>query len=201
MVEKARTEWDAHPIEEVDARAAGRATYDALAHWCGEVIASAATVAGRDSREASHRLDVRRRLLDTLTSEERFRPFFAELERCFAIDQQDLRAVLRKIDNPASYQDASMPGVRFFHFAPGAGCGFAEAGIVRLAKGAHFPRHEHLGEEVNFILEGSLVEAGVVHGPGSAVTNLAGTAHAYQAGATRDLILVAGHNGVRYLAE
>jgi anti-sigma factor ChrR (cupin superfamily) len=66
-----------------------------------------------------------------------------------------------------------------------------------LARGATLPRHEHFGPEINLVLEGSLVDAGVAHGPGSVVASVAGSVSDYQAGRGRDLNLVAGHDGIR----
>jgi ChrR Cupin-like domain len=210
MVENKHSDWDTYllGIDTPDERAqlrestsesdgfarVERSTREALAHWCADVVAL-------DGAGAEVRLGTRKRLLATLTSPGRFQPFFADLGTLFGLADDALRTLLNKVDEPASYQTAPMPGVQFFHFAPGGDCGFAEAGIVKLAKGMRFPRHEHLGAEINFVLEGTLVDAGVRHGPGSAVAKGTGSAHDYCAGQERDLILVAGHNGIRYLTE
>jgi len=106
---------------------------------------------------------------------------------------------LRKVDVPSSYQVAPIPGVQFFHFTPGEGCSFVEAGIVKLSKGSRFPRHRHLGQEINFVLEGALIDNGISYGPGETVRNETGSEHDYLASEKRDLILVAGHNGITYL--
>jgi quercetin dioxygenase-like cupin family protein len=143
----------------------------------------------------------RERLLGALSTEQRFRPFFVELDRVFAVGVEALCALLRRIDDPSSYQTAPMQGVRFFHFAPSSASGFAEAGIVRLAKGVRFPRHRHLGDEINFVLEGALIDGGIAYGPGSAICNPAGSEHDYSAGETRDLVLMAGHSGIAYLGD
>ena len=176
-----------------------RPSQEALAQWALDRVGSGES--SGDLSAPSTLARTRDRLLASLASEERFRPFYAELDRYFAIGVEALCAVLRKIEDGASYEPSPIPGVRFFHFAPGAGAGFAEAGIVKLAKGARFPRHQHLGDEVNFILEGTLIDAGVAYGPGSAVVNAAGSAHDYSAGPDRALILVAGHNGITFLSD
>jgi len=207
MTNQAFDDWDAYilGIDDVQERARARetiagsedfvahqrATHEALARW-------SSGAAGTEG-EARARERVRERLYGTLWSVERFRPFFAELARSFAIGIDAVVALLRKVDEPSSYQVAPIPGVQFFHFAPGEGCGFAEAGIVKLSKGARFPRHRHVGQEVNFVLEGALIDQGVSHGPGAMVRNGTGSEHDYLAGAQRDLILVAGHNGITYL--
>jgi hypothetical protein len=196
MVEKTPGDWDIYGLGSDANPAVERANHEALASWTADLVTPVESPANQLARTSG-----RARLLATLVSDERFRPFYVELDKYFAIGVENLRAILRKIDDPVNYQDAPMPGVRFFHFAPGASSGFAEAGIVQLAKGASFPRHRHVGDEVNFILEGTLIDAGITYGPGSAVVNAAGSAHAYSAGRSRDLVLVAGHNGITYLGD
>jgi quercetin dioxygenase-like cupin family protein len=168
-----------------------RATHEALAQWSKGQVGSESDLGGRER--------VRDRLFRTLASEERFRPFYAELARELAMTIDAVRSLLHKVDEPASYQVAPIPGVQFFHFTPGQGCGFAEAGIVKLSKGAKFPRHRHVGHEINFILEGALIDNAVSYAPGALVRSAAGSEHDYVAGQKRDLLLVAGHNGITYL--
>ena len=193
MVESKPGDWDLQPIGSNASPEIERANHEALAHWVAGLTNPVESPANQLTRTNG-----RARLMATLVSEERFRPY-TELDRYFAIGEENLRAVLLKIEHAANYQTAPIPGVRFFHFVPGARSGFAEAGIVRLAKGARFPCHQHLGEEINFILEGTLVDAGIIYGPGSALVNATGSAHTYSAGQSRDLVLVAGHNGITYL--
>jgi len=150
--------------------------------------------------QAELRNQGRARLLATVGSVDRLRLFFAALGKIFGLDIEPLRELLRKIDDPAAYQVAPMPGVRYFHFSPGPTSGFAEAGIVRVAKGSVFPRHQHLGPEVNFVLEGTMHEGGTIDGPGTAKWQKAGSTHDYRAGDARDLVLVAGHCGVTFVA-
>ena len=196
MVEKTRGDWDIYGLGSDTNPAVERANHEALACWTADLLTPVESPANQLARTSG-----RARLMATLLSDERFRPFYAELDKYFAIGVESLRTILRKSEDPANYQDAPIPGVRFFHFAPGIRSSFAEAGIVKLAKGARFPRHQHVGNEINFILEGTLVDAGITYGPGSAVVNVAGSAHAYSAGHLRDLILAAGHNGITYLGD
>jgi quercetin dioxygenase-like cupin family protein len=178
MTDRAFGDWDA-------------ATQEALSRWSSSVASGEG-----DSRARDH---VRERLFGTLASAERFRPFFAELSHSFAMTIDAVAALLRKVDVPSSYQVAPIPGVQFFHFTPGEGCSFVEAGIVKLSKGSRFPRHRHLGQEMNFVLEGALIDNGISYGPGETVRNETGSEHDYLASEKRDLILVAGHNGITYL--
>jgi hypothetical protein len=172
-----------------------REVSEALARWAGEIPEVNLALAHSETRTL-----MRARLLATVGSVARFRPFVVALGRLFALDFEALRDLLLKVDDPAAYQIAPMPGVRYFHFSPGQASGFAEAGIVRVAKGAGFPRHEHLGPEVNFVLEGTMLEGGSIDGPGTAKWQNAGSAHDYRAGDARDLVLVAGHSGITFVA-
>ncbi len=207
MVEQKHEEWAAQLL---DPRAGDESDHDTVevspsfAHFRFESNeALTHFLFGRESSDAvadaAQMSRTRARLLANLASEARFAPFYAELCRHFALALDALRGVLQKIDDRSSWQAAPIPGVGFFHFAPGAGSGFAEAGIVKLAKGARFPMHQHLGDEVNFVLEGTLIDGGISYGPGSAIVRAAGTSHDYSAGSARDLVLVAGHNGISYL--
>lgn len=207
MTDQTLDDWDAYilGIDDAQARARtresvrgseafaahARATEEALARWSNSDAPG--------ERDGHARVLVRERLYGTLFSVERFRPFFADLARSFALSIEATVALLRKVDQPSSYEAAPIPGVRFFHFTPGEGCGFVEAGIVKLSQGARFPRHRHLGKEINFVLEGALIEDGVSHGPGATVESAPGSEHDYLAGDKRDLILVAGHNGITYI--
>jgi hypothetical protein len=168
---------------------------EALARYACDIPEVAEAAAQPEIRNSA-----RARLLATIGSVDRFRPFFAVLGKILGLDRAALREVLQKIDDPAAYQVAPMPGVRYFHFSPGTTSGFAEAGIVRVAKGSVFPRHQHLGPEVNFVLEGAMHEGGTIDGPGTAKWQKAGSTHDYRAGDARDLVLVAGHCGVTFVA-
>ena len=168
---------------------------EALARWACDIPEVDLANALPESRVGG-----RAQLLATLGSVERFRLFFADLGEIFALDLAALRELLRKVDDPAAYQIAPMPGVRYFHFSPGQASGFAEAGIVRVAKGTGFPPHRHLGPEVNFVLEGTIHEGGTIDGPGTAKWQAAGSTHDYRAGDARDLVIVAGHCGITFVA-
>ncbi|HVU49664.1 MAG TPA: cupin domain-containing protein [Polyangia bacterium] len=143
---------------------------------------------------------LRARLLASLAGPARFAALAAALGRVTDLGAEAIAALLAKVDDPAAWSDAPFPGVRYFHFTPGAGAAVVEAGFVRLAPGARFPHHRHLGHEVTFVLDGLLEDRGQVYGPGSVVESAAGTEHDYSAGAGRDLVIVSLHDGVEYRA-
>jgi hypothetical protein len=178
-----------------DAREA-RQQFEALAEW-----ASLCSLADRRAGGA-RAAPVRQRLLATLSSVDRFTPFFEELQALVGLDLPALKQQLQKIDGAqdaaAGWRRAPFPGVRYLDFTPGLAAGVPEAGLVRLAAGAHFPSHEHVTRERACILEGSLVMKGQTFYPGNVVDSPAGSSHEFQAGSGRDLVLIVVHGGIRF---
>ena len=162
-------------------------TRQALAAWAEARVAELAPSA-----------ELRRRLLHTVAGRGRFAPFVASLRRIFDLGAEAAADLLDKADGAADWLEAA-PGVRYFHFAPGAALGQLEAGIVRVRPGATFPRHRHRGPEVTLVLDGTLLDRGQVHGAGSVVESATGSEHDYGAGAGRDLILASLHGGIDFI--
>jgi quercetin dioxygenase-like cupin family protein len=142
---------------------------------------------------------LRRRLLETVAGPGRFAPFVAALGRITDLGADAVGALLAKIDDAAAWTAAPFPGIGYFHFEAGARAAAVEAGFVRLAPGARFPHHRHVGREVTFVVDGRLQDRGQAYGPGSVVESEPGTEHAYTAGPGRDLVIVSLHGGVEYL--
>ena len=171
---------------EDDADGAGR---QALAAWAGATVGAAAPSPG-----------LRRRLMATVASVERFSPFFETLRRTFDLGAVALGELLRRVDAPGGWQEAPMPGVRYFHFQAGPALAGFETGVVRVAPGATFARHRHRGPERTFVLDGYVEDQGRVHGPGAMLEMPAGSAHDYRALPGRDLIVVSIHGGIDFEA-
>jgi putative transcriptional regulator len=146
--------------------------------------------------------DLRRRLLASVAGPARFGALADALGGVTELGGAALGALLAKVDDAAAWSDAPFPGVRYFNFAPGPAAVAAglEAGFVRLAPGARFPRHRHLGVERTFVLDGLLEDRGQTYGPGRVVEAAAGTEHDYAAGPGRDLVIVSLHGGFELLA-
>ena len=68
------------------------------------------------------------------------------------------REILGLVERPASWE-VQVPGISLVHFAGGPACAAADCGFIRLAPGAIFPYHKHLGEEVCVVLEGAIYDA------------------------------------------
>lgn len=162
-------------------------TRQALAVWAeGRVTDSAPSA------------DLRRRLLQTVAGQDRvarFAPVVALFRRLFDLPAETAALLLAKADGLTDWLEAA-PGVRYFHFGPGAAVGQLEAGIVRIHPGATFPRHRHRGPEVTLVLDGTLLDRGQIYSAGRVVESATGTEHDYSAGAGRDLILASLHSGI-----
>jgi ChrR Cupin-like domain len=140
----------------------------------------------------------RARLLEAVAGPGRFAPLLDAIRRLTDLTGDALSALLLRIDAPTGWIDGS-PGIRYFHFAPGPAAAAPEAGIVRLAPGATFPRHRHIGNEVSLVLEGTLIDdTGQRHGPGSRMPSGAGSEHSYTAGPGKDLVLISMHGGIEF---
>ncbi|TMQ04501.1 MAG: cupin domain-containing protein [Deltaproteobacteria bacterium] len=109
----------------------------------------------------------------------RFEVFAARMARMFDVTLDRARELLGLIERPASWIPQVVPGISFVDFEGGPAAAAADCGFVRLAPGAVFPPHTHIGEEMTTIL------AGRVHdpvndrtiGPGEDYLRAAGTSH------------------------
>jgi hypothetical protein len=119
-------------------------------------------------------------LLEALDSADRFSPFVADLMRHFDLSESRVRGLLRQMDDPAAWKAGPMPGINLIDFPSGPGAIATHAGFTTLPRGLQFPYHRHLGPEVNYILEGSMLgDDGQLYIPGEALILPQGTAHAF----------------------
>jgi quercetin dioxygenase-like cupin family protein len=139
---------------------------------------------------------LRERVLGSLGSAERFRPFFAELTRRLDLAVDKVREVLARIDDPDAWGPSPLPWIKLIHFSAGPAAAVADAGFVRVEAGAAFPRHRHLGHETTIVLEGQMRDGDRLYGPGEVVEWDTDTIHEYSAGPERSLVLCAAHNGI-----
>jgi quercetin dioxygenase-like cupin family protein len=158
-----------------------------------------ADVAAESLSPVAPRVDVRARLFGALDGPDRFAPFFAELSRLLALPVEGVRAVLARIDEATAWVKL-FPGVSLQTFTPGEGAHGREGNLLRLRPGAVFPRHEHLGPELGFVLEGAgHDEDGRIYHPGTAIHHDVTTRHQFYAGERRDLVILVLHHGVKLL--
>jgi mannose-6-phosphate isomerase-like protein (cupin superfamily) len=84
--------------------------------------------------------------------------FAQRLGALYDVTVERARELLGLIERPASWE-AQVPGIALVHFDGGAAYAAADCGFIRLAPGAIFPFHKHLGEEVCVVLEGAIYDA------------------------------------------
>jgi mannose-6-phosphate isomerase-like protein (cupin superfamily) len=75
----------------------------------------------------------------------------------FDVTVERARELLGLMERPASWEPQA-PGIALVHFDGGAAYAAADCGFIRLAPGAIFPFHKHLGDEVCVVLEGAVFD-------------------------------------------
>jgi len=106
--------------------------------------------------------DVKARLLASV-GEGRFETYSSKMSTLFDVSVDRAREFLGLAERSASWEPQPIPGIHLVHFEGGPAYAAADCGFVRLADGAMFPPHDHLGEEVSLLLAGQLkvIENGV----------------------------------------
>ena len=84
--------------------------------------------------------------------------FAQRLGALFDVTVERARELLGLIERPASWEP-QVPGLALVHFDGGPAYAAADCGFIRLAPGAVFPFHKHLGDEVCVVLEGAIYDA------------------------------------------
>jgi anti-sigma factor ChrR (cupin superfamily) len=142
----------------------------------------------------------RSRLLAALDPYERFARFERAVAELLRISRADAAAALRRIDDPSAWQQQG-PGLEYLAVPGGQGSDFFLSGLLRLKAGLTFPEHEHLGEELTFVLQGALEDSvsHAVFGPGQPSRMPAGSRHSFRVPAGGpDLVgLVTVQTGIR----
>ena len=120
---------------------------------------------------------LRNRLFARIGGPDRFLPMLDRFATLCDLPTGEARETLDKIDEPDVWEDL-VEGVRFFDFEGGPAIGDAHGGLVRVAPGAKFPMHTHVGEERILVLQGRAEdEHGRTYRAGDFVTSADGTSH------------------------
>ena len=127
--------------------------------------------------------DVRIRLMASIGGG-RFDRYATRMSGLFDVSVDRAREILALVERKASWA-APIPGIGVYlvHFAGGPKYATADCGFVKLAPGARFPLHTHLGEERTLVLAGTLHDRTtgrrlgpgdeMVHGPGETQHDIA----------------------------
>ncbi|HEX4421635.1 MAG TPA: cupin domain-containing protein [Kofleriaceae bacterium] len=108
----------------------------------------------------------------------RFEQFSGRMAKLFDVTVDRARELLGLIERPGSWVP-QIPGIALVHFDGGPAAAAADCGFVRLAPGAMFPPHSHLGEETVTILSGQIhdVTNNRMIVPGEDYVQVEGTSH------------------------
>lgn len=134
---------------------------------------------------------LRERLLATVARPRlRYAPLFAKLTDLFDLGDTDLAALFERAATPEAWTETPISGTRLMHLRGGPRVAGADNGLVRLAAGARFPLHRHLGQERVLVLEGGYRDEqdGRLYLPGDWHEMQPGASHAYVALAERELL-------------
>lgn len=115
----------------------------------------------------------------------RFAAFVDRLAAFFDVTRERARALVELLAEPAAWTPGPAEGVLLIHLEPGVRFAGADAGFVRMAPGARFPRHRHIGDEFALVLEGGFVEEG-----GNVVRS--GECHDLDAGTSHGFVALPG---------
>ena len=113
----------------------------------------------------------------------RFEAFAARMARMYDVTVERGRELLGLIERAASWTPQVVPGLDFVDFEGGPATAGADCGFVRLAPGAVFPPHTHLGEEMTLVLSGR------IHDPVNNFTLVPGDDYIRAEGTTHYLVV------------
>ena len=124
----------------------------------------------------------RSRLLSAAAEGNRFADFTERVAELFDIPVAKARKILDRIDDPARWTPGPGPGVTLLGTRPGAAYEGALCGFVRVAPGARFPQHDHLGAEDSIVLQGACTDSdGTVYRRYQDMHYDEGTSHDFEA--------------------
>jgi putative transcriptional regulator len=137
-----------------------------------------------DAETPQPRPELRATLLASIAGESALAGFGPRLAAFFDLAERRTQELLRAAAGAAANweQMRRVAGVELLHFSGGARVGSADCGLVRIAPGVRFPKHEHQGDEWSLVLSGSAEEeeSGAQWRPGDIVHRPAGSVHAFR---------------------
>jgi putative transcriptional regulator len=132
----------------------------------------------------------RERTLAAAHNSLRYERFVPDLCMHFDLASTVVFDLLMQMANPARWLLGPMPGIHVMHFEAGPRAVAPDTGFVRLAAGLHFPRHRHVGHEVNYVLSGSLRDGdGTLVPPGQAIIKTPGSVHEFSVGSEAEALI------------
>lgn len=140
---------------------------------------------------------LRARLLASVARpEQRLSPFADRLARLIDVAHDRARELLASLTRPEVWERL-LPGVELVHLQGGPAVAGADVGFVRVAAGATFPVHHHLGDEHVLVLQGAYLDSdGSSARAGDSVHLPAGSSHSFVAAPGADLVYAVVVGGV-----
>jgi hypothetical protein len=122
----------------------------------------------------------RERLLADIPANGRFARFAEATAKLLDIGLERAKVLLDRLADDSVFSQ-ELPGISFYWCEGGPAVANAVRGFVRVAAGTHFPEHEHIGDEIVLVLQGSFVDTtrGLAFAAGDSDVMKAGTSHAY----------------------
>lgn len=119
-------------------------------------------------------------VLTSLHRYERFARFESHVAEILGVTNVQAAAALSQIDDERAWRVLA-PGISLLQLTAAEDRGYAVSAFLRVEAGTVFPRHEHLGEELTYVLQGAFVDdaTGRRFGPGEPARMDAGTQHAF----------------------
>ena len=122
----------------------------------------------------------RARLVAAIAEPERFSPFVDRLAALFDLTADSVRPLLDALPGSDGWEAFSVPDVELMHVSGGPRVAALDVRFVRIAPGATFPRHRHVGLEKSVVIQGAYQEEdGSIVRAGDSLANAAGTAHRF----------------------
>lgn len=135
---------------------------------------------------------LRERLLNAVARPRlRFAPLYGALSELFDLGDTELANLFEQAEDSALWVSSQIPNTRLLHLQGGPRVANADNGLVRIAAGARFPEHRHLGLERVLVLDGGYRDepSGRLYVAGDWHEMAADTAHAYTALEGQELLL------------
>ncbi len=141
---------------------------------------------------------VRERVLKSVSTANRFEMFAAQVAEHIDVSIDKARELLGRIDDAKSWMATHVAGIFSYDLPVGPAAADAVVGFVKLHPGVVFPDHEHMGDEVMLVLQGSCIDSdGTVMRRGHLIRMPPGTHHDFKAQPGPDFIyLGVAHKGI-----
>jgi len=135
---------------------------------------------------------LRDRLMRQWTPGSRFALVLDAVTDLLDLPREIVADLLAGIDKPESWEPGPFEGLALYHLPRAPRHANAIVGFVRLAAGAVFPEHEHLGQETVLVVQGGIDDSeGSQFRVGDISRLPAGTAHHFRAAPHVDLVYLA----------